>query len=204
MANVKEVTSRIIHALYRDGTPDKAILSSLRNAPTIVSHGAENVWPILMANLDENQLSHDEDGTPTPEEVAVYTAIRFYAIQQQGNRDSFVYASAGSRDAKGKTLFGALSTLRGNEESHVSSTTHRVQVLLATTSVAGVINGLSHLISILKSHNGAQKIDYAWLAQDLYALQCGYDQASRVRLRWGQQFYAGKQETESEGEKTND
>lgn len=198
-SEVKRTTDRIIRTLYRDGSPDKAVLASLRNAPTITSHRAEVVWPVIMANLDEDQLSHAKDGAPTPEEVAVYTAIRFYAIHQQGNNDSFVYASAFGDESEGETLFGALGKLRGNEDLRVA-TDRRVQPLLATTNVSSVINSLSHLVSILKSHSKAQQIDYALLAQDLYGLQRSYEQASRVRLRWGQQYYSVKQSKKSEGE----
>jgi len=201
-SEVKKAAGQIIRTLYRNGNPDKAVLASLRNAPTITSHRAEMVWPVIMTNLDESQLSHAPNGEPTPEEVAVYTAIRFYAIHQQGNNDSFVYASAYSEDPQGETFFGALGRLRGNDDLRVAMD-RRVQPLLATTNVSGVINSLSHLVSILKSHSPAQKIDYALLAQDLYGLQKSYEQASRVRLRWGQQYYSVKQ-AKSEGENTND
>lgn len=201
-SEVKKAASQIIYALYREGNPDKAILASLRNAPTITSHRAESVWPIIMAHLDENQLSHAKDGAPTAEETAVYTATRFYALHQQGNQESFVYAPAMGKDSVGETFFGALGKLRGNEDLRVAMD-RRIQPLLATTSVSGIINSLTHLVSILKSHTGAQQIDYALLAQDLYQLQGSYEQASRVRLRWGQQYYSVNQ-AKSEGENTND
>ncbi|WP_407887801.1 type I-E CRISPR-associated protein Cse2/CasB [Levilactobacillus sp. N40-8-2] len=198
---LKTATGRIIQTLYREGHPDKAILAGLRNAPTITSQRAQAVWPILMANLDEYQLSQREDGVPTSEEVAVYTAIRFYAIYQQGNNESPVYAPAWGKDAEGVTLFGALGNLRGNDDLRIA-TDRRVQPLLATTNVTGVINGLTHLVSILKANSGLQKIDFAALAQDLYWLQGSYEQASRIRLRWGQQYFSVKQaDAQTEGEK---
>jgi len=197
---IKEITSRIILGLYRKGHPDKAVLASLRNAPTITSPRAQQVWPILMANLDQNQLSRD--GVPTREEVAVYTAIRFYAIHQQG-REPEVYAPSKGEDAKGTPFFTALAKLRGNEELRTAMD-RRVQPLLATTNAAGVINGLTHLVSILKANSPAVKIDYAWLAQNLYGLQGSYEQANRVRLRWGQQYFWVKQADKNEGENTND
>ncbi|MCI1598366.1 MAG: type I-E CRISPR-associated protein Cse2/CasB [Levilactobacillus sp.] len=201
-SEVRKATSQIINTLYRDGNPDKAILASLRNAPTITSHRAEAVWPVIMAHLDESQLSHAKDGAPTAAETAVYTATRFYALHQQGNQDAFVYASAVGKDAVGETFFGVLGRLRGDEDLRVAMD-RRVQPLLATTSVSGIINSLTHLVSILKAHQGAQQIDYALLAQDLDNLQGSYEQASRVRLRWGQQYYS-VQAAKSKGENTND
>ncbi|WP_125573784.1 type I-E CRISPR-associated protein Cse2/CasB [Levilactobacillus huananensis] len=196
---LKQIAGRIIHAIYRDGAVDKAVLANLRNAPTVASQRSQKVWPILMANLSEQQLS--KNGVPTREEVAVYTAIRFYAIYQQGNQTMCVYAPARGTDAKGQMLFGALGNLRGNDDLRVAMD-RRVQPLLATTNVAGVINELSHLISILKSHGNNQQIDFAQLAQDLYWLQVSYEQASRVRLLWGQQYF--RQADKAKGEKNND
>ncbi|WP_261810833.1 type I-E CRISPR-associated protein Cse2/CasB [Levilactobacillus humaensis] len=196
---LKQIAGRIIHSIYRDGAADKATLANLRNAPTVTSQRAQKVWPLLMANLSEQQLS--KNGVPTREEVAVYTAIRFYAIYQQGNQTACVYAPARGKDAKGQMLFGALGNLRGNEDLRVAMD-RRVQPLLATTNVAGVINELSHLISILKSHGNNQQIDFAQLAQDLYWLQVSYEQASRIRLLWGQQYF--RQADKTEGEKAND
>lgn len=196
---LKQIAGRIIHSIYRDGAADKAMLANLRNAPTVTSQRAQKVWPLLMANLSGHQLS--KNGVPTREEVAVYTAIRFYAIYQQGNQTMCVYAPARGTDAKGQTLFGALGNLRGNDDLRVAMD-RRVQPLLATTNVAGVINELSHLISILKSHGNNQQIDFAQLAHDLYWLQVNYEQASRIRLLWGQQYF--RQVDKTEGEKAND
>jgi len=182
---IEATANRIIKLLNRDGHPDKATLSSLINAPTITSQRAQTVWPILMANLDKNQLSHT--GVPTPGEVAVYTAIRFYAIYQQG-QDQFVYGKASGDQPDGIKFFTALAKLRQNEETR-KALDSRVQNVLATTNAASVINGLSHLNSLLKGRNGVQKIDFAWLAQDLYRLQASYEQSTQVRLLWGQQYF---------------
>ena len=198
---IKETTAQIITELYRDGQPDKALLASLRNAPTIASQHAQAVWPLLMAKLNESQLS--QSGVPTRAEVAVYTAIRFYAIHQQANHTQSVYASAYGHGAEGETFFAALARLRGIESLR-KAMDRRVQPLFATTNAAGIINELSHLVSILKANGGSQKVDYAWLAQDLYGLQGSYEQASQVRLRWGQQYFWVKQSVKVEGEKTND
>ena len=47
-SEVKKAAGQIIRTLYRNGNPDKAVLASLRNAPTITSHRAEMVWPVTM------------------------------------------------------------------------------------------------------------------------------------------------------------
>lgn len=193
---IEATTNRIIKLLNRDGSNrDKATLSSLINAPTITSQRAQAVWPILLANLDDNQLSRN--GVPTRGEIAVYTAIRFYAIYQQG-QEQFVYAKASGDQPDGAKFFSALAILRQKEETR-KALDSRVQGVLSTTNAASVINGLSHLNSLLKGRNKTQKIDFAWLAQDLYRLQASYEQATQVRLLWGQQYFSMKPTTKTEG-----
>jgi len=199
---VQQTASRIIGSLYRDGNPDKAILAGLRNAPTITSRRAQGAWPLIMENLDKKYLSHDKYGTPTAAEVAVYTAIRFYAIHQQG-KEMCMYAPTAGDNPEGSTLFDALAILRKNEEKQVALD-RRVQPILATASLTKVINDIAHLISIIKDGEKTIKIDYAWLAQDLYGLQGNYEQANRVRLHWGEQYYRVKSDAQIEGDNAND
>lgn len=200
---IEAATDRIIRILNRNGgdTRDKAVLSSLNHAPSITSQRAQAVWPVLMANLDPSQLSHN--GVPTRGEVAVYTAVRLYASYQQG-QDAFVYGPSNGKQPEGVQFFVALAKLRQNEETS-KSFGGRVQKVLATTNAASVINGLSHLNDILKGYNGAQKIDFARLAQDLYRLQANYEQAMQVQLLWGQQYFSAQPVADkNEGVQTND
>lgn len=186
MGKIEKVTAKVIRSLWRDGNPDKAVLSSARSAATLVSQQAQSVWPVLMANLDEDMLSRD--GKPTRAEIAVYAAIRFYAIHQQG-QTKFIYGSVhGSDDDKGVSLFNALAKLR-NQPDRQDALDRRIKALLATSNTTSMIQALSHLISILKATYPTIKIDYALLAQDLYDTQFGIDAANQVHLRWGQQYY---------------
>lgn len=199
MGKIEKVTDRVIRSLWRNGNPDKAVLSSARGAATLVSQQAQSVWPVMLASLDEDMLSHD--GRPTYAETAVYAAIRFYAIHQQGQAQ-FVYGSVYEDDKKkGISLFKALARLRSQPDRQ-DALDRRVKALLATSNVTSMIQSLSHLISILKAANPAIKIDYALLAQDLYDAQFGVNVANQVHLRWGQQYYWDvKIEKTTEGKK---
>jgi len=199
MGKIEKVTDRVIRSLWRDGKPDKAVLSNVRGAATLLSRQAQSVWPVMMANLDEKMLSRD--GRPTYAETAVYAAIRFYAIHQQG-QTQFVYSSVhGDDENKGVSLFKALAQLR-NQPDRQEALDRRVKALLATSNVASMIQSLSHLVSILKATNPTIRIDYAVLAQDLYDAQFGVDVANQVHLRWGQQYYwSTKNQKTTEGEK---
>lgn len=190
MDEVGKVTEQVIKRLDRDGNPNKAVLASLRNATTITSPQAQPIWPVLMANLYKNQLS--SDGAPTPAEVAIYTAIRFYAIYQQ-SQEQPVHSSADEQGNKRIELFAAFAKLREIPDNR-DALDRRVQSVLATINVRSVINSLSHLLKILKASDKMIKIDYAQLAKDLYRLQGNYKQANQVRLHWGEQYFWIEQE----------
>lgn len=199
--NIRETTGRIITELYGYGHSNKAVLASLRHATSITSQQAQPVWPILMANLEKHQLSisGSTSGVPTQVEVAVYSAVRLYAIHQQGINDHCVYAETGG-EAKGIPLFSALANQRKHEDTRVALD-RRVRMLLATTNVNSIINSLSHMVSILKASDAKLKIDYSLLALDLYGLQLNHEHANKVRLRWGEQYYwVKKVDTKTEGE----
>ena len=71
-------------------------------------------------------------------------------------------------------------------------------VFYAVNSFTSVVNQLNHLVSIVKP--SVHDLDYKQLAYDLYQLQFGGDAASRVIIRWGQDYtlgaFANKDESE--------
>lgn len=193
-------TAAIIKQLYSKGDLKKGILASVRHAPTVDSPQAQALWPLLMKYLTPNMLS--SDGQPTAQEVAVYTAVRLYAVHQQSTK-SFVFGAVEPQNDEqtGEPLFRVLAQLRGSEDTRVALD-RRVQPLLATTNLANVINALTHLVSILKATKPSLKIDYAQLAQDLYWFQQNYKQANRIRLQWGEAYYRSTKSTKTtEGKK---
>jgi CRISPR system Cascade subunit CasB len=198
---IQKVTSQIIHALYRNGDTDKTVLASARSCTSITDRKAQKVWPIMLASLDGNMLS--QTGEPTYAEIAVYSAIHFYAIYQQG-QEACVYEKSGSDvNANGLLLFQALANLRENVEIK-DALDHRVQSILEMTNINSVINELTHVLGILKANgklNKLQKIDFSKLAGDLYRFQLSYEYANEVRLKWGQQYFrATSQLNKSEGD----
>lgn len=195
---ISKITDRTIQKIYRSGNPDKAVLSSLRSTMSLSSPRAQKAWPVLIGNLDETMLSRN--GKPTYAEVAIFSALHFYAIHQ-ASEPSCVYERYDKDDDTNKSLylFNALGVLRQNESIR-DALDRRVQALLATTNVDSMIHSISHLVGILKSNQKAQKVDYAQLAQDIFWFQISYEQANRVRLKWGQQYFWAKTKTaENEG-----
>lgn len=197
---IGSTTGHIIRQLYGEGNINKAALAGFRNANSITEPRAQAVWPIIFGNFKKEWLSWS--GKPTRAETAIYAAVRFYAIHQQG-LTNFVYGSSYDKDDNGGLpLFLALAKLRQNPENQVALD-RRVQNLLGTTNFASALNSLNHIVPILKQTNNTQKIDYASLASDLYRYQIGYEPANSIRLIWGQQYYRDLQlKAENEGKQT--
>lgn len=182
--DIKNVTASIITELYSNGNLDKATLASIRGASSFTSQRAQAVWPIMMAKMEPEMLSRT--GEPTYAEIAIYAALRFYAISQQG-KDQFTYARwSKNGDTEGVTLFQVLANARQREADRIRFD-RRIQPLLSVNNVNRVINELTHLVEMVK--NSSQPIDYAVLASELYSFQLNHETANQVRLRWGQQYF---------------
>ena len=183
---VAQITRSIIHELYANGNPNKRVLSGIRRAPVVTDPGAQDVWPMMFGKLDKGMLSRT--GKPTIFETAIYTTVYLYAIHQQ-SQDQFVFGRAGNDDtADGVTFWAALSNFRRDENAQ-KALDRRVRAVLKSTNITSVINGITHLVAILKAGSTHQKIDYARLASELYVFQIGFKQAREVQLAWGQQYY---------------
>lgn len=198
------ITVRIIKQLYGNGNVNKAALANFRGASDFSGPRAQAVWSIIVPNLDDQMLSIS--GEPTHEEAAIFTALRLYAIRQQGI-DECVYGSskavAETADS-GVRFFTYLAQVRQRSD-HKDSLDLRVQRVISATNLSAVINGLTQLIRQSKASSKLAKIDYGRLAEDLYWYQTSLESGTRVRVRWGQDYYrASNQTEENEGEDNND
>lgn len=174
--NVRLITTRIINQVWSRGDPNKAVLAALRNSKDVQSHHAAQVWPILLDKLPAGDLS--TDGTPTRTEQATFTALRCYALYQQG-------CDMATFDPQGPELFSALATIR-NDDDLKQALDRRVRMLLGTRNYNSMATGLIHLVQIVKAKGTRQPINFATLAQDLQYFQ--YNSRS-VAFKWGQQYY---------------
>lgn len=202
---IKKLTKRIIYQLYAGGNVNRAILASLRGATTLDSPRAQQVWPLMLGNLERNQLSRT--GVPTATETAVYAALRLCAIQQQG-RDAPVYdlekTDDQPDDATNMNFFTKLAKMRSNPDNQ-DALDRRFQTLTAATNVDGAMHSLVSFVNIMKSSDKTVTIDYPRLAQDLYRFQMSFESANQVKLTWGQAYYqAVKQPTKVEETTNND
>lgn len=184
---IRNKADRIITAIQADAKPDKGALAALRTSKSITDPGATVVWPYILANLDEQDLSRT--GTPTREEIAVYTAIRLYAIYQQGV-EQLLYTPYYKRNDGDKTLtlFQAMAGIQ-NAGDDATALRRQITQVLATTNFETTINSLTRLVGVLKGKKTGAVVDFAQLAEDIFWYQTGYKSANKVRLQWGQDFY---------------
>lgn len=192
---IETSASLIMGELYDNGHLNRAALAGARGAATISSPRAQKVWPFMMNQLGKLDTSIRKaapqieilstSGTPTTTETALYTAIHFYAVHQQGsNRAEF----GSSRNGNGVSFFTALAILR-NAPGMRDPLDRRIDALLGMTNIYSVINALTHLVGILKAKYSGPTIDYPRLAKDLFIFQEDYIDANGIRLQWGQDYY---------------
>lgn len=185
-AQILQATRNIIMEIAGGKRMDKAALAHLRNASDVLSPQTQIVWPLILSALPDRELSID--GVPTKAEVAVFTALHLFANYQQGSEQLRYAPSRGKAPVEGMTVFTALAQLRENSED-CDRLDRRVGAMLAMTNYAAVVNALTHLVDILKGSNSSDFLDFARLAQDLYQFQWSFENANRVRLQWGRQYY---------------
>ncbi len=187
-SKIAQITENIIGILYNDGKGKTAELAALRSTKVITDRYARKVIPLL-ASYSYGDLVLD-NGEINPKILAIYNALKLYAIHQQGqtNNDGNLRLVYASEKTSGQNLIALLGQLRKDEEVR-NGLDRQVNRLLAAPNLDFMMNVLIRLIKILKSKNKIDSIDYGRLAADLYIFQKGIDAASGVRFRWGALYY---------------
>lgn len=176
------MTARVIHDLYNEGNSDKATLSALRSCSSLLSPKATVIWPTLLANLREKDLS--DDGSLTYVEKASFASLHAYAIYKQGT-DKLVFAN---KENKGQSICRALASLRSNDDIR-TALDRRMQLLLMSTNFESLTHNLFQLIKILKAQSSVILLDFSQLAEDLFYFQVSNQVARKICLKWGQEYY---------------
>jgi len=115
---------------------------------------------------------------PTPDEIAIHTALTLYAVHQQSQSTPMHTP----RVAFGSAL-GAIRYADGLENSGV---VRRFQAMGTASSLEELVHHARSLITMLRSAN--RGFDYGQFAEDLVMFQKP-GRADRVRLKWGRDFY---------------
>ena len=183
--DVKKDTARIIKKLHERDRNDKAILAAIRRSNSILSRQATIVWPMLFGFIKDKEF-FSKTGMPNRQEKAVFTALRCYAVFEQGNdneRDrEYINESSSS-------LFENLSFLRKDERLR-EALDRRVQAVLSSTNFESVSRSVVGLTKLVKANNAQASLNYPDLANDLYNFQFGYESSRKVAIKWGREYFS--------------
>ena len=180
MTKIERNTNKIIKKLHEREGNDKAILSALRRSNSILSRQATIVWPMLFEYIKEKD-TFGENSRQTTSERAIFTALRCYAVFEQGND---VERDREYDNENAMSLFRSLSFLRKDEQLR-EALDRRVRAVLSTTNAEVVTRSLVSLTKIIKANNPAASINYPELANDIYNFQLGFEPARKVAIKWG-------------------
>ena len=169
----------------------RAHLAQLRRGIGRIPGDAPEIWGTLFADMPEEMMSWN--GKPTKEEWAVYTALTLYALHQQ-SRD----VREENMHRRNIRLGQAVAGLVKSEDDR-ERVARRFNAFATAGDMQEAAYHLRGLIQLLRAEN--IPLDYVRLAQELYRFQ-DPDEAPKVRLAWGQDFYRIKK-SETKEEKEN-
>lgn len=184
MTKIERNTNKIIKKLHEREGNDKAILSALRRSNSILSRQATIVWPLLFEYIKEKD-TFGENSRQTTSERAIFTALRCYAVFEQGND---IERDREYDNENAMSLFRSLSFLRKDEQLR-EALDRRVRAVLSTTNAEVVTRSLVSLTKIIKANNPAASINYPKLANDIYNFQLGFESARKIAIKWGREYF---------------
>lgn len=198
---VWQYTSQKIQALQTLPPPaQRSTLARLRRGVGKMPGDLPELWSVLLQGMPKELMN--ADGEPSYAEWAIYVALTLYALHQQGHdvekepmhRSGFALGSAVRRLAEDQQ-----SKKQVKDEDFSDNTIWKRFCCMATASgMPELTHYLRGLVQMMRSEG--IPLDYARLAKDLYVWQTP-EYAPKIRLRWGQDFYANHpKETKNEKE----
>lgn len=190
MDEIKEYIGQQIGKLqHMPEHPQRAALANLRRGVGHAPGELPNIWALYLQYMPEEWLS--PTGEPTRAEWAIYLTLTLYALHQQGHS-----MQTEQMCERGISLGEAMQRLAllddrkadGGIELKLaeSGAQKRLAMLVTATDITEIAHHMRGVIQLLRSKG--IPLDYPQLAADLYWIQFA-ETASRVQLRWGQDFY---------------
>lgn len=160
----------------------RAQLANLRRGIGRKPGDMPELWGMLFAEMPEEMLS--QNGQPTHEEWAIYTALTLYALHQQGSKisEQNMHEEGKSENRLGR----AVARLVKDEENDRDRIARRLNAFATADDMLTAAHHLRGLIQLLRAEG--IPLDYVHLAENLYDFQ-NPDFRPSVRLEWGQDFY---------------
>ena len=160
----------------------RAQLANLRRGIGRKPGDMPELWGMLFAEMPEEMLS--QNGQPTREEWAIYTALTLYALHQQSSKisEQNMHEAGKPENRLGRTV----ARLVKNEEKDRDRIAKRLNAFATADDMLTAAHHLRGLIQLLRAEE--IPLDYVHLAENLYDFQ-NPDFRPSVRLEWGQDFY---------------
>lgn len=150
----------------------RAELAALRGAAAKDPGEVPEIWDLTRVPVPDYA-----GDAPTPEEIAVHTAMTLYAVHQQ-SRNEPVYLP-------GTGLGSAAQQVVGHDEENPSARA-RFNALVTSTTVTELRHHLRSFVTLLRARG--VPLDHAMLADDIVRFQRPGG-IKRVRLAWARQYY---------------
>lgn len=192
--DVEAFVRRKLDGLLRLGDgARRAALANLRRGAGRAPGDQPSLWGTIFDGMPENMAG--TDAAPSRAEWAVYIALTLYALHQQG-RDP----AREPMNADGVGMGGAAARMIRSEDD-VNRVLRRFNETATSSGMEELEHHLRGLVNMLRSEG--IPLDYPKLAGELFAYQSP-EQAARVRLGWGRDFYRSAGRNKQEDEEEND
>lgn len=176
----------------------RAELAQLRRGVGHAPGEIPELWGSFLSEMPEELQGIK---TASHAEWAIYMALTYYALHQQGNEVNM--------NREGYGLGRAVRELAERNTSvqdwESSSVLRRFNALATARDIHEISHHLRGLIQLLRSAKGGGiPLDYPRLATELYGLQCYRAESPHlsadIKLRWGQDLYRNRNKEASETE----
>ncbi|MBR7005530.1 MAG: type I-E CRISPR-associated protein Cse2/CasB [Candidatus Methanomethylophilaceae archaeon] len=169
-----------------------AMLAILRRGVGKSITECPETWEAVLSDIPEGMLGFNRGDSYviSDSETAIFTALTLYALHQQGNTESMNRPGISVGDGVRMLMFSA----KGNEEG----VKRRFGALITSSDMKELSHHLRGLVQMMRSFGIG--LDYGALAKDLY-LYSNAEWRSDVRIRWGEDFYKHRNETDSNDER---
>ncbi len=195
MGRQQEIKNFVYGRLKRlQALPDNQRRGELAQLRRGIGHAPGEIPALWGSFLSEMPEEFQGVKTASHEEWAIYLALTYYALHQQGNEKNM--SQEGYSLGKAVRELAERNTSAQDWES--SSVLRRFNALATAKDIQEISHHLRGLIQLLRSAKGGSiPLDYPQLAAELYGLQCDMPGLEHIpadiKLRWGQDLYRNKQ-----------
>lgn len=196
-SEIEYFVGRKIHTLQveADSGGGKAMLANLRRGIGREPGELPQLFGILLSEMPEGFQS--SSGQATKEEWVCYVALTLYAFHQQGYDAKSQMMHTDEEISIGKAMVKLMAAYDGDPNAE-QRMVQKLRTLATSVDMKELSYHLRGIVQLLKG-NGIS-LNYKKLAGDLYEMQFP-EGKKRVCLKWGQDFYRGRDKKEKSKDK---